>query len=522
MLAVAGLVAASVSISQAQPYYVSGAALTPAWAPGTPANQMTGGPTVYSLTTATVANTYNEFKITGATWSDPNWPSSSNAKISGDANGTNTFYFYPGTITDGWNPTQNRVGYADPGNMPWEIAGDFTSPNWGSDSTAQLVSAGNGLYTNTYVIATAGTHNFKFRTTGTWGDAQVGTDFGDNPGNGIIITTTVNQPILFQLDLPNGRWQAGGPPAFCNVSFSVDMSVVATTDPGFAPTSVTVNGDAIGWGGTTCTNNPTAANTNVYSSPFFNIAVGTSVNYQFRYLSSGNTVYDALGGVSGVNRSVVVPNLTSTNIPAVYFNDALPTDLLNVDTLVTFSVSMTNAVGVTNAAESVPHVFDPANDYVFINGDFVGWLAWNPITLYGAGLQCANNPVGSEVYTYSVTFPKGHSRSLTYKYAINGVDDEAGYAQNHFRYIRSTNGVYNLPLDTFGTLYNEPKFGNLAIGRPSGGSFPITWLGYPNVNLQSRTNLTSGTWQDVPQTTGASSTNWPTGNGSRFFRLIQP
>jgi hypothetical protein len=240
------------------------------------------------------------------------------------------------------------------------------------------------------------------------------------------------------------------------------------------------------------------------------------VQYQFRYLSSGNTVYDAKGGVSGVNRSVVVPNLTSTNIPPVYFNDALPTDLLNVDTLVTFSVSMTNAVGYTNGI--LEHVFDPNSDYVFINGDFTGWLAWNPISL--APYQLANNPVGSEVYTYSQTFPQGHSRSVTYKYSINGVDDEAGYAQNHFRYIRSTTGICNLPLDTFGTQYSEPKVGGLAIGSPSGGSIPITWLSYPNVHLQSSSDLMN--WQDVPNTTGASSINWTMGSSNQFFRLIQP
>jgi hypothetical protein len=163
-------------------------------------------------------------------------------------------------------------------------------------------------------------------------------------------------------------------------------------------------------------------------------------------------------------------------------------------------------------------VFDPNSDYVFINGDFTGWLAWNPISL--AAYQLANNPVGSEVYTYSQTFPKGHSRSVTYKYAINGADNEAAAYQNHFRYIRSTTGVYNLPLDTFGTQYNEPKVGGLAIGSPSGGSAPITWLSYPNVNLQSSTNLIN--WQDVPDTTGASFTNWPVGTSSQFFRLIQP
>jgi len=295
----------------------------------------------------------------------------------------------------------------------------------------------------------------------------------------------------------------------------VDMSLVAANDPGFNPASVTVNGDALpnGWNGTPCTNNPDADNTNVYTSTNLSIAVGTSVNYQFRYLSYGNTMYDALGGVGGVNRTVVVPNLASTNIPPVYWDDASPNDVLNEDTVVTFSVSMTNAVwyGTSTA-------FDPDFDYVFINGDFLGWLAWNPDALLSYLL--ANNPSGSGIYTYAQTFPKGHVRSLTYKYSIDGTDNEAAAYQNHFRYIRSTDGVDNLPLDTFGTQYVEPKVGGLAIGSPSGGSVPITWLSYPNVNLQSSTDLFN--WQNVPNTTGASSISLPVGSNSQFFRLIQP
>jgi hypothetical protein len=528
MLAVAGMVAASVSVSQAQPYYIVGDVIN-GWASPT-AIQMNGGPTTYNYAvTGGTAGNYEQLKVTTATgWSGPQYPGN-NLEVRLDATGGNTIYFYPGTFTDGWSPLNNRVGYADPGNMAWEITGDFTNPQWGntvangnngtgSDPLAQMtLEAGSvGVYTNIYIVATPGAHNFKFRTPGTWGEVNFGSDFGNGGGNAVVITTTANQAVLFQLDLPNGRWQAGGPPAYCNVQFSVDMTLVAATAAGYDPTSVTVNGDALSpndWGGTACTNNPTAANTNVFTSPYFSIAVGTSVNYQFRCISSGNTIYDALGGVSGVNRTVVVPNLTSTNIPTVYWDDALPTDLLNVDTIVTFSVSMTNAVG-TDAV-----VFDPAADYVFINGDFLGWLAWNPITL--ASYQLDNNPPTSEIYTYTQTFPKGHSRSVTYKYAINGVDDEAGFAQNHFRYIRSSNGTYNMPLDTFGNQYQEPKVG-LTIGSPSGGSVPITWFSYPtnsNVNLRSSPDLIN--WQDVPNTTGACSINWTMSSSSQFFRVVQ-
>jgi len=176
-----------------------------------------------------------------------------------------------------------------------------------------------------------------------------------------------------------------------------------------------------------------------------------------------NTQYDALGGIGGVNRSVVVPNLASTNVGPVFWNDASPADYLDQDTLVTFSVSMTNAQQYPSGP-----AFVLGTDQVYVNGDFTGWLAWNPISL--ASYQLATNLSNAEVYYYSQVFLQGRGRSLTYKYAINGADNEAAPFQNHFRFIRSTNGVYNLPLDIFGVQYNEPKVGGLTIGSPSGGS----------------------------------------------------
>ena len=137
LLCTAGLVS-----SQAQPYYVTGSGLTPAWNPGDTNYQMTGGPTVYTLTTNTTANqgdggAYEDFKITTSTnWNDPVYPTAGNVRTKPDANGSNTFNFYPGTFTDGWSPVQNRVGYADPGSLSFEVVGDFNG--WSSDPGFQL------------------------------------------------------------------------------------------------------------------------------------------------------------------------------------------------------------------------------------------------------------------------------------------------------------------------------------------------------------------------------------------------
>jgi hypothetical protein len=516
MLAAALVVAASVSVAKAQPYAIAGD--FNGWNNTGP---LGGGPTIYTnIMTGGTPGTFEGCKIIAVPGSWATAYPGGNLEMSYDAGGSNTVYFYPGTFGDGWLPAQNRVGFEDPGNMTFEITGDFTSPNWGDDPNGlmTLEAGSRGVYTNIWVFPVAGSYNFKIRSPGTWGHFNCGTDFGGG-GNIVITTTAANQAITITLDLPNGRVMTSVPPVYCNVQFSVDMTFEAAGNPGFDPTSVTVNGDALpaGWGGTSCTNNPSAANPNIYTSSNLTIQVGTSVQYQFRCIVDGITQYDALGGVGGVNRTVKVPNMGSTNIPPVYWNDALPIDVLDADTLVTFSVSMTNSQQYPSGP-----AFIPGSGQVYMNGDFIGWITpWNPINL--ASYQLTRNGT-SEVYTYSQTFLKGQGRSVTYKYAINGTDNEAAPYQNHFRYIRSTGGAaYNMPLDTFGNQYVEPKVGGLVIGQPSGGSVLVTWLPYSNVQLQSNSSLNNPAgWQNVAGTMGASSKSITVGGAPQYFRLIQP
>jgi hypothetical protein len=126
---------------------------------------------------------------------------------------------------------------------------------------------------------------------------------------------------------------------------------------------------------------------------------------------------------------------------------------------------------------------------------------------------------------------------MIYKYSIDGSDNEAAENDNHGRYIRLTaSGAYTFPTDTFGNQYNEPAFGQLAVGLASGGKAPVSWLGAPNVQLQTSTNLTEGAgWVSHPETSGVvwtggtlsntngsvTVTNWPAASGNLFFRLIQ-
>jgi len=63
----------------------------------------------------------------------------------------------------------------------------------------------------------------------------------------------------------------------------------------------------------------------------------------------------------------------------------------------------------------------------------------------------------------------------------------------------------------------------------------VSWLGRPGVHLQTADNLSSGLWQDLLGTDGAtwangtmstngfvSVTNYPTAAPATFFRLVKP
>ena len=411
---------------------------------------------------------------------------------------------------------QINLGAFTNGSSIVEVRGNFNGwaglvGNLTRDPTIIRTSPGglltSNVYTGTFVV-TASTNaamDYKFVEN----NGYEGTPTLHNSGDNRFFTHKLAQtfPIVFFSDAPFAP--------IAQVSFNVDMSAVLLSDPNYNPATVTLNGSFNGWSaGVLCTNNPLAPNTNIYTGVVA-IGAGTTVAYQFRY-NNGGTVYDNAPG--GGNRSYTVPNVASTNLPVIFFNNVLVSDLLNMDTLVTFSVNMTNAVGAVGSVDQ--HVWNGGADTVYINGDFTGWQPWNPIGL--TGLNCTNNPPGSEVYSYTTTFLKHRARNVKYKYGINGADDEALSGQDHFRYIRSTNGFYQMPLDKFGTQYVEPRFGNLTIGARSGNIIPVTWLGYPGVHLQTRSSLTSGTWQDQNGTDSQSSTNWPVGGGVQFFRLVQP
>jgi hypothetical protein len=537
-LGIAGLFATAAGNLQAQPYYVSGSAMTPAWAPGTAANELTGSP--LTLTTATLVNAYHEFKVTGATWGDPNYPGS-NVKINGDANGSNTFYFYPGTIGDGWFPLADRVGYANPGNA-WELSGDFTSPNWGDDATALMTVDGNGVFSINYVLPTTGTHNFKFKTVGTW-DGAVGLDFGSGAGNISFVTVSANQSVGFQFDPAKGRYLISIPPVTNYVVFAVDMSSqiqLGKFAPGYG---VYVAGAFNNWpspgGGLVLTNDPPyngGSNTNIYYGTNKFIGLPGSSPTEFKF-NNNAPMADNSGWEQSNNRSLTLLTTNGTLLlPVVNFNNTISSDYFAANTMVTFTVNMTNAMAGVAPSNS----FDPDTMLVRITGNFDdnGWAPspWSP-----PNLRLMTRIGGSSTYTYTHTVLAGHPVDIHYKYSfddgVNPLDNEAPAYQDHIRVVRTpASGSYTLPMDTFGNQHVEPAFGGLTIAPAVGGKVSVQWLGRPGVKMQNNTSLNGGAWTTHDGTDGATwtgtttstsdgtatVTNLPASGSAGFIRLVKP
>jgi hypothetical protein len=350
----------------------------------------------------------------------------------------------------------------------------------------------------------------------------------------------------------------------------VDMSGPVELDPNYVPNSVVIWGTFNNWAnGVSMTNNPSAANTNIYYA-VLSMAEGASIVIQVRYTNSlvGGFVYDYVNDSVYNNNArrlinlPVIPGTLYTNMPVFNFLDLALDDYLTKDTPVTFSVNMNGAVD-TNG-----HPFNAASDNVYINGLFANgggtfypqsWYAWsgggNPVSA-PAGFQMTQAG-SSTIYTNTITIPAGTPVALAYQYgldegAVNGgpIENEAASGDNHFRVVRSTATMpYVMPVDAFtNNPYQEPVFapgdlyqgagtlagGNLSVGAEANGKIPVSWLGRPGAHLQVGTNVLSGSWQNISVTDGStwsagynssnglvSVTNWPA-SGNLFFRLVKP
>jgi hypothetical protein len=423
---------------------------------------------------------------------------------------------------------QIYLGHFNPGTMQIEAFGTFTSPKWSTG----IVMTNNPTAVNSNVFLctipdgnySGGFEQFKFVIVN-------GGNTYESTANRTFYTPT-NAGAL-PLAYFNHISSYGSAP----ITFQVDMTV-----PLEAGTFSPANGDILSVAGTFQTNTwspgicvltNSAVSTNIYYGTFLDLnqpGIGEAFKFQIMPSSLASTNWENSG-----DRFFLLGSTALTN-PLVLWSNLDPHNAAPTATLVTFTVDMTGAVDDNSVA------FDVNNDLPLVDGDFTSpqWQVMNnatdPTVLGDYSSYFLNRVGNTMLFTNSFLVPAGNALQLSYKYGIlhnsgnintSTVDNEAPFGQNHVRFIRAL-GSYNLPTDIFGQQHTnqaaatEPSFGNLAIGRLSGGTFPISWLGRPGVHLQYTTNLVNSAWIDVSATDGGMATNWPSTSSGRYFRLVNP
>ena len=401
-----------------------------------------------------------------------------------------------------------------------EARGSFQSPDsWtgGFTLTNNPSGATPNIHSGTYLITNTmpgSTISYKF-----W---AVGPTWETDPNRTFTMpSVATNLPVEYF-----NRMAPGTLPV--PVKFQVDMSV-QTLVGAFDPSADTVQARGSfqtpqTWtGGFNLTNDPVNTNlyVGVYDDPH---APGTYEEYKFVILKADDPDPNSWAhGESRNNRSFTLATNSQT-LPIVFFDDnrGNTNDYLSLDTAVTFSVSMTNAVLYPSGTPFDPTIMNG----VYINGDFLGWWTWTG-TPPGAD-QLTNAPGINQIYSQTLVLPKGTNRKLVYKYGVDyyptmaTVDNEMGFATNHVRYIRSTLGSYRMPMDTFGVPVTEPEIGPLNIGPAIADYVLLTWSGWPGIRLQTSPSVSPAVWTDVAGSDGRIAMQYPVGSVPTYFRVIKP
>jgi len=165
-------------------------------AAGNAMTDMGGG--IWEADLAGIGAGRHEFKITMGDWG---WSyPGPNSWLYADGSGNATIRWDVNTgISDGWSPTENRIGGGDPG--AWTAVGSFNGWNNADPATA-LVAQGGGIYKLTTVLA-PGNYEWKAVATGSW-DSISWDNRSVNTGNWGFSTDAVNNTVTFWVDAAAG------------------------------------------------------------------------------------------------------------------------------------------------------------------------------------------------------------------------------------------------------------------------------------------------------------------------------
>lgn len=330
--------------------------------------------------------------------------------------------------------------------MPGAINGWDTSADTLTDGDA------DGIYSITKNVA-PGTYNWKyFLHTGRIGG---GYENGDNRSVTVVdanVTLAPAEPNIDYPDLTNAVF--GSVDLFFQVNMEVQI-LNGSFDPANAEHKIVVAGGMNDWS-TTASELTSSQTEGVYETTISltNVPIPTKWGYKF-VLQNGETNWESLapetpqeGGnriieVTSANQqggSYIAINNTGT---APYFSDITLNDIFAQDTDVVFEVDLRPAYYFLADSAKLPNDVQTQGettsiDFVVANGPLTAgtWETWgeslvsSDIVLNDAGLD-GDAVAGDSVWSITISYTAGDPNKGTFKFGINGNDNEAGVGADH-------------------------------------------------------------------------------------------
>ena len=372
-------------------------------------------------------------------------------------------------------------GTFDPATNQLVIRGSMNE--WGGNDWELLDDDSDGIYVGTFAMDD-GDYEYKF---------VIPEDGWEGVDNRTL--TVAGEDIT--LDVVWWNNQEPVTLVTIDVLFQVDMSVQNLGGNfDYAVDSVTVRGGTapLEWGGRPVLLTPESAAQNIYSGwvTFTDIPESAAVEYKFFKAEGGD--WDGGGWESVDNRTFDPTDAVDGELilDLVYFDNVTVDDILTENLDVIFVVNMQPAFlkladpdsFIVDIQTGVDTVF--SIDDVYVQGFFSEWT-WGGI---GDEYMLFDNGVDPDAaaddfwYTGTVTFYPGDNKNLIYKFGINALDVEAGFAMNHSVMLSNDNPTQTV-VDTFGTndtLY-EIYYPQMSVREVGGNALPNKFSleqNYPN------------------------------------------
>jgi starch binding protein with CBM20 domain len=395
---------------------------------------------------------------------------------------------------------QTTMGNLNPSVHTVEVRGSFD--NWGTGVTLSASETNANIYKGTVnIIAATGTqiqYKFVINQAGAlvWENNGVGPGGAQNRAFNVPASAQTLSDVYFN--------NQSTPPGVVAVTFQVNMAV-QTELGNFDPLAhrVEVHGSFDNWG-PGITLSQSAGDPNIYQGTT-NVtgSAGTLIEHKFVMNRAGSLVWeDNVGQGAFGNRTFTLASTPQT-LPVVYFNNV--TNNPGAGIRVTFQANM--ALQIARGA------FNSESGIVDARGPFNNWGTPSALVL-------TNSPSNPWVYAGSLNVSNASPGSaIPYKFNMNGTWETGGD-----RTFILASSAQALPPRYFDDVAD---LGRLSISSIFVFETEITvsWTGGPRIRLQSRSELSNGQWEDVPETAGQSTKSFllPLETpGNMFFRLVGP